>query len=76
MFMVVNKDKIVSYIVSFSTVAILFCLSFFMTKNNERILETSTNVVTNNILTNQLEVNIIEVNGTKTEKKYVDNVYK
>ena len=71
--MVINKDKIISYLVSFSTVAILFCFSFFMTKNNENILETSSNVVTNNILINNTERNNIEVNIIKTEKKYINN---
>jgi len=45
MFMVINKDKIVSYIISFSTVAILFGMSFVLTKQNDEILQTSTNYV-------------------------------
>ena len=67
MFMVINKDKIISYLVSFSTVAILFCFSFFMTKNNERILETSTNILNNEIKINE-ESNSIEINKIKIEK--------
>ena len=35
MFMVFSKDKIISYLVSIGTVALLFVISFAMTKNNE-----------------------------------------
>lgn len=73
MFMVINKDKIISYLVSFSTVAILFGFSFFMTKNNEKILETSTNVDVYNSVINKKEENILEVNKTKIDNKYFNN---
>ena len=38
MFMVFSKDKIISYLVSIGTVALLFVISFAMTKNNEEII--------------------------------------
>lgn len=51
MFMVVNKDKIISYIVSVSTVAILFVMSYVITEDNEEVLQTSGNItqVTQNV---------------------------
>ena len=39
MFMVFSKDKIISYLVSIGTVALLFVISFAMTKNNEEIIK-------------------------------------
>lgn len=40
MFVVFNKDKIISYFVSFSTVAILLGIAFFI-KNRSDLLEVS-----------------------------------
>ncbi len=48
MFIIFNKDKILSYLISISTVTILLVLSFAIKKNNEEILKTSTNAVINN----------------------------
>lgn len=45
MFMVFNKDKILSYLVSLGTVALLFVMSFAITKKNDEILKTSANAV-------------------------------
>lgn len=42
MFIVFNKDKIISYIVSFTTVAILLGIAFFV-KNGSNMLEVSSN---------------------------------
>lgn len=42
MFIVFNKDKIISYIVSFTTVAILLGIAFFV-RNGSNILEVSSN---------------------------------
>lgn len=53
MFIIFNKDKILSYLISISTVTILLVLSFAITKNNEEILKTSTNVVTDNNIQEQ-----------------------
>ena len=50
MFMVFSKEKILSYLISLSTVALLFVLSFAITKKNDEILKTSANaVISNNI---------------------------
>lgn len=50
MFVVFSKDRIVSYLVSISTVAILFVMSFAITKRNDEILKTSANSIKENIL--------------------------
>ena len=49
MFMVFSKDKIISYLVSIGTVALLFVISFAMTKNNEEIIKTSANIIRMNV---------------------------
>ena len=67
MFMVINKDKIVSYIVSFSTVAILFVMSVVITKKQDEILQTSVNIVTNNMTLNSTENISISNNEVKNE---------
>ena len=67
MFMVINKDKIVSYIVSFSTVAILFVMSVAITKKQDEILQTSVNIVTNNLILNSTENTLISNNDIKNE---------
>ena len=43
MFMVFSKDKILAYLVSIGTVAILFVMSFAITNNNNSIIKTSAN---------------------------------
>ena len=43
MFMVFSKDKIVSYLVSLGTVAILFVISFAITKKNDNIINEKEN---------------------------------
>ncbi len=44
MFIVFSKDKILAYLVSIGTVAILFVMSFAMTNSdNNQIISTSTN---------------------------------
>ncbi|MBR3325184.1 MAG: hypothetical protein IKG14_03975 [Clostridia bacterium] len=70
MLVVINKDKIFSYLVSFSTVAILFTMSFFMTQNNERILDTSTKAVeVNTCFFDKEQDNATEENGIKSKAK-------
>ena len=54
MFMVFNKEKIFSYLISLSTVALLFVISFAVTKKNDEIIKTSANAVISNI-TNEME---------------------
>ena len=63
MFMVFSREKIVSYLVSLGTVAILFVISFAITKKNDNIIKTSANVIENNIIENEIfdkNTNIID----------------
>lgn len=48
MFMVVNKDKIISYFISVSTVVILFVMPYVITKHNDEVIQTSSNTATVN----------------------------
>lgn len=77
MFMVINKDKIISYIVSLGTVAILFMMSFVITENNENIIQTSTNNVNfNNIVENQSSYTsktIVQKNEGNTTRNTITN---
>ena len=59
MFMVFSKEKIVSYLISLSTVAFLFIMSFAITKRNEEIIKTSANVLEKKVM----EENVIEQNA-------------
>lgn len=56
MFIIFNKDKILSYLISISTVALLLVLSFAITKNNDEILKTSTNAMINNQMQEQNKI--------------------
>ena len=48
MFMVFNKEKIFSYLISLSTVVLLFVISFAVTKKNDEIIKTSANAIISN----------------------------
>ena len=48
MFMVINKDKVVSYLISLSTVAILFVFSFMISNKNDEIIKASANTINEN----------------------------
>lgn len=48
MFLVFSKDKILSYIISLSTVAILFVMSFAITTRNDELLRASANAYSEN----------------------------
>ena len=48
MFMVISKDKIVSYLISLGTVMGLFVFSFFISEQNDKILKSSANSMENN----------------------------
>lgn len=61
MFMVFNKEKILSYFVSLSTVVLLFVISFAVTKKNDDIIKTSANAIMSNT-TNKIENVDIENN--------------
>ena len=70
MFMVFSKDRFISYMVSLSTVAILFVMSFAITKKNDEILKTSTNaIIANNIEENITENEVENGNITKILQK-------
>lgn len=73
MFMVFSKDKIISYLVSIGTVALLFVISFAMTKNNEEIIKTSANIIRvneciENVKINETAINSIENSLSNTLK--------
>ena len=56
MFMVFSKEKIFSYLISLSTVVLLFVISFAITKKNDEILKTSANAVKTNEIQNELTI--------------------
>ena len=57
MFLVFNKEKICSYLVSLATVAILFVMAIAITNRNEELLETSANsIIANNIMQNEYNI--------------------
>lgn len=64
MFMVFNKEKIFSYLISLSTVALLFVISFAVTKKNDEIIKTSANAVISNITNEMVNMNIENNNDT------------
>lgn len=45
MFVIFNKERSISYLVSLSTVTILFFMSFLITNKNDSIVKTSTSNV-------------------------------
>lgn len=69
MFVVFNKDKILSYVISLSTVTLLFVMSFAITRKNDEILRASTNAIIKNttqenaIVCNELNQEIKDMNG-------------
>ena len=69
MFFIFNKQKIYSYIVAASTVAILFVLSFFFINtdisNETKELETSSNIIkqNNNIIETKNNINTNNLNN-------------
>lgn len=57
MFLVFNKEKICSYLVSLGTVAILFVMAIAITNRNEKLIETSANsIIANNIKQNEYNI--------------------
>ena len=84
MFMVINKDKVVSYLISLSTVAMLFIFSFMISRKNDEIIKTSTNVINSNNIqqenslnnsysqqTNSKSINTQQGNSVKNNNKNV-----
>ena len=55
MFFIFNKDKILSYLVSLSTVAVLFLFAFVITKTPNTNVEVSTNIYSNSTIINEIE---------------------
>jgi len=70
MFMVINKDKIVSYLISLSTVAMLFMFSFFISKKNDEIIRTSSNTIAGNSYQQVNLINNNEKNITDIDENY------
>ena len=57
MFVVFNKGKICSYLVSLGTVMVLFVMAIAITNRNEKLIETSTNlIIENNIAKNEYNI--------------------
>ena len=84
MFMVINKDKVVSYLISLSTVAMLFIFSFMISRKNDEIIKTSTNVINSDNIqqenslnnsysqqTNSKSINTQQGNSVKNNNKNV-----
>ena len=74
MFMVFSREKIISYLVSLGTVAILFVISFAITKKNDNIIKTSANVIESNIIKNDIIENNIFDNNTNIIDKKENNI--
>lgn len=70
MFMVINKDKVVSYLISLSTVAMLFIFSFMISRKNDEIIKTSTNVINSNNI--QQENSLNNSNSQQTNSKSIN----
>lgn len=70
MFMVFNKDKILSYLVSLGTVALLFVMSFAITKKNDEILKTSANAVK----ANEISANANVIQNSIDSSNSISNV--
>ena len=62
MFMVFNKEKIFSYLISLSTVVLLFVISFEVTKKNDEIIRTSANAVIANETNEIVNMSIVDNN--------------
>ena len=70
MFMVINKDKVVSYLISLSTVAMLFIFSFMISRKNDEIIKTSTNVINSDNI--QQENSLNNSNSQQTNSKSIN----
>lgn len=65
MFIVFNKDKVISYLISLSTVAILFVMSFVITNKNNESVKTSTNILSNRTTEENVNNNLNEIKENK-----------
>ena len=66
MFIIFDKNKISSYLVSLATVVILFMMSFAMSASNNKILETVANITENSMI--ESSTNIIKSNEKNNNK--------
>ena len=75
MFMVISKDKIVSYLISLGTVMGLFVFSFFISEQNDKIIQSSANIINtkSNGISNNLVINEA-VNERLNEENLLKNV--
>lgn len=70
MFMVISKDKIVSYLISLGTVMGLFVFSFFISEQNDKILKSSANIMENNnyvVINEENTLKDVEKDGNVTK---------
>lgn len=77
MFVVFNKGKICSYLVSLGTVMILFVMAIAITNRNEQLIETSTNsIIANNIAKNEYNIDSKLSNTSKNLNENNTNITK
>lgn len=77
MFVVFNKGKICSYLVSLGTVMILFVMAIAITNRNEQLIETSTNsIIANNIAKNEYNIDSKSSNTSKNLNENNTNITK
>ena len=70
MFMVFSKEKIFSYLISLSTVALLFVISFAITKKNDEMIKTSANIIDENTIENNATS---KINSIEEANKLIEN---
>ena len=70
MFMVFSKEKIFSYLISLSTVALLFVISFAITKKNDEMIKTSANIIEENNVENNATS---KINNVEEANKLIEN---
>ncbi len=77
MFVVFNKGKICSYLVSLGTVMVLFVMAIAITNRNEKLIETSTNlIIENNIAKNEYNIDSKLTNTSEEFNKNNTNITK
>lgn len=65
MFLVINKSKILSYILAICTVVVLFMLA--TTEENNEMISTSANIINTNTL------NTLNQDNYSNQENYIDN---
>ena len=74
MFMVISKDRIASYLISLSTVMILFVMSFAITNSNNEIIKTSANITSENNIENTMKTDEIQDEESNDINKNITNI--